>query len=1108
MRNLGAALLALLFVAPLPAQDKPKPDTPEQAAGKVIVAFKAEDQKALKALAEKNKPEPWLVADELCFRGEHDAAEAFAKAAPRKDVETLPVYVASQRGKPDNLTARRSLAAAYKALGAKDPKAALAALEGADTSDGDVVSVRVLYCRGTALGSLRRLEESAEAFATAGEGAERIGWLGLASTAFDENGHSAYRRSDWRGALAAWERALTLDESRGYRAGVAKTLANIGLIHRRLREYPKALDCLERALKLYDELGDRAKTARILRNIGLIHQGGDAYVKALPYHERALKLLEDLNDRAGIARVLGNIGLIHKHLGDYATALEYQRQSLRLKEERKDRAGVALTLGNIGNTHMRLGDYAKALECQERALRFYEGSDSRASMARALGSIGLIHKLRGAYAKALNYQERALKLDEEFKNRAGVAITLGNIGNIHKRLGAYAKALDYLERALKRFGELENRGGMASCLGNIGNIHENLGAYDKALDYHERSLKLKERLDDRAGMAGTLGNIGAIHGRRGAYRKALDYQGRSLKIHEELADPAGLAIIFGSIGTTHLRRGAHAKALEYMERALEAAQDVGAVETGVESLWRLAEIHLALKSPAEAARDARRGVERLPALVGRLAEQQGATARDRWAGLLETGVRAGLQLGDPGEVSFFLESGRAGSLLESLGGRMALGSLAVPEGLAKEERAARAGVLAARALQDRALRAGKRKEIRAARTALQAAHKKLLEVVAKIQREAKAAANVVYPEADPLERIRVRLSGNEAMILYALMSEEAVALVVRRAGARTVSLGKTATIEKVCAALAGGGDGANTQGVSVPKATSRAELLDPDSDPAAQARKLRALVVAPLRLDRSVRRLLISPQGALASVPFAVLAGELEVAYVASGTTYGVLLDERRKHGRDVLALGDPDYSVEADPHALSVHTRGGPLARLPESRGEAKAVGDTLLLDKGASRTGLGKALASGKRWRSVHLACHGLVRADQPLLSSLALTPDAESGGFVTVLDVFGMKIPADLVVLSACETGRGKVYQAEGIVGFTRAFIFAGAPRVIVSLWKVDDAATRALMVKFYELWKPGKMPTATALKQAQEYVASQEKWKHPYYWAAWQLWGLAD
>jgi CHAT domain-containing protein len=235
---------------------------------------------------------------------------------------------------------------------------------------------------------------------------------------------------------------------------------------------------------------------------------------------------------------------------------------------------------------------------------------------------------------------------------------------------------------------------------------------------------------------------------------------------------------------------------------------------------------------------------------------------------------------------------------------------------------------------------------------------------------------------------------------------------------------------------------------------------------------------------------------------------------VPSGTTYGVLLEQRDQRGDSILALGDPDYGVgrAARQDALTVMRGASDLSALPGTRAEAKAVGDRVLLGRDASETGLRRAVEAGHRWRAVHLACHGLIRTDRPVLSSLALTADAENDGFVSVLDVFRLKIPADLVVLSACETARGSVYHAEGVVGFTRAFMFAGAPRVLVSLWKVDDEATRALMTKFYQLWSPpdGKqgLPTATALRRAQEHVRAQERWRHPYYWAAWQLWGLPD
>jgi CHAT domain-containing protein len=107
--------------------------------------------------------------------------------------------------------------------------------------------------------------------------------------------------------------------------------------------------------------------------------------------------------------------------------------------------------------------------------------------------------------------------------------------------------------------------------------------------------------------------------------------------------------------------------------------------------------------------------------------------------------------------------------------------------------------------------------------------------------------------------------------------------------------------------------------------------------------------------------------------------------------------------------------------------------------------------------------------------------------------------------------MRISADLAVLSACETAKGKVVQGEGIVGLTRAFMYAGAPRVLCSLWKVDDAATKALMVRFYELWNPATgegLPAAEALRKAQDFIRSQVRWKDPRYWAAWVLWGLPD
>jgi len=143
-------------------------------------------------------------------------------------------------------------------------------------------------------------------------------------------------------------------------------------------------------------------------------------------------------------------------------------------------------------------------------------------------------------------------------------------------------------------------------------------------------------------------------------------------------------------------------------------------------------------------------------------------------------------------------------------------------------------------------------------------------------------------------------------------------------------------------------------------------------------------------------------------------------------------------------------------------------------------------------------------------------LARKSDVLMAALSLQVgdfyiEAGSDGFLTCLEILRLRVPADLVVLSACETAKGRIYLTEGIVGLTRAFMHAGTPRVLCSLWKVDDEATRALMGAFYERWNPDEgegLPAAAALKRAQEFVRGHEKWEQPYYWAAWVLWGLPE
>ncbi len=142
--------------------------------------------------------------------------------------------------------------------------------------------------------------------------------------------------------------------------------------------------------------------------------------------------------------------------------------------------------------------------------------------------------------------------------------------------------------------------------------------------------------------------------------------------------------------------------------------------------------------------------------------------------------------------------------------------------------------------------------------------------------------------------------------------------------------------------------------------------------------------------------------------------------------------------------------------------------------------------------------------QYRYLHFATHGYLDSEQPELSAIVLALVDKNGhpqsGFLRANDIYNLKLPADLVVLSACQTGLGKEIRGEGIVGLTRGFMYAGVPRVIVSLWSVNDRATEALMAAFYEKLLKEKLTPAAALRQAQMTMLKDKQWSAPYYWAA--------
>ena len=347
-------------------------------------------------------------------------------------------------------------------------------------------------------------------------------------------------------------------------------------------------------------------------------------------------------------------------------------------------------------------------------------------------------------------------------------------------------------------------------------------------------------------------------------------------------------------------------------------------------------------------------------------------------------------------------------------------------------------------------------------------------------------------------------------------------------------------------------------------AQRKARLAAEDEEYRKAATKLSQMVLGPIIGQVAGKRLLIVADGALEYIPFSALpiptsdSSKAQVPLVAEHEivnlpSVSVLAMLRRQAGertaqptKEVAILADPVFDKsdprvgeapghpiggneisEARPSEPSEHLArslrdvdngtswsGGGLSRLAFSRREASAImaiakpGTSMeALDFDASReTALSVQLS---QYRIVHFATHGLLDNEHPELSGLVLTlvdPEGKPrNGFIDLEDVYNLTLPSDLVVLSACETGLGKEISGEGLVGLTRGFMYAGASRVVASLWKVDDVATSELMAEFYKGILQSGLPPAAALRRAQMEIQKQKRWADPYYWAAFTLQG---
>jgi tetratricopeptide (TPR) repeat protein/CHAT domain-containing protein len=942
-------------------------------------------------------------------------------------------------------------------------------------------------------------------------------FVGLAIIA-DAQGKYADAEARYKRALAIEEKALGAEHPE-----VAPTLNNLAIVLRKEGRYPEAEETYKRVLAIRQKtLGaDHPDLAATLGNLALVYADQAKYADAEELHKRALAIKEKTlgKDHPDVAATLGGLALAYAEQGKYRDAEQLHKRALAIQEKVHggDHPKVAGALDNLAIVYWVQGKYADAEGLSRRALDIYEKSlgKDHLDVAATLDNLALVYASQGRYADAEGLSRRALGIYEKSlgKDHLALARNLNNLATMYESEGKHAEAAELQKRALaikeKALGD--SHPSVAASLDNLAIAYESQGKHADAQALHKRALAIYENAlgKDHPEVASTIINLAVSYEKQGDYTDAGQLYERALAIREKVLGPdhPDVAQILNALAIFSGERGNTANALAYSRRATAAVIAHAATATGS-----------AGRAGAEGL------VEQRTGYFVRDVANLTAAARDRLEPEAELGREAFI-------MAQWAKQSTAAAAVQQMGARFAAGT-DVLAALVRE----RQDLSVLWRERDKALVAalGKPQDqqssttLAALRRNLAETETKLVANTARLEREFPDYAALASPKPLKVEEAQQLLRADEALVFFLPGKSESYVFALTQDGFEwhTIGLGEEQLSEKI---------------VALRNGLDLAKLLKPTRNPVlfdlVLAHELYVALFGPVEpLVQSKRQLLVVSSGALTSLPFHLLLTQppsepvtqirdmaryrdapwlmkrqaLSVLPSVASLRTLRLLARRAEAPKAMIGFGDPIF--DPTERAKAVVERGGSRSRAAITRAysefwqgssldrKALALALPTLLDtadelqavaakmqKDASETTVKRAPLAD--YRVVYFATHGLIAGDVKGLgeSALALTipsePSVMDDGLLTASEVAQLKLNADWVVLSACNTAAGEKPGAEALSGLARSFFYAGARALLVSHWAVDSEATTRLISSTFELMTSSpKLGRAEALRRA--------------------------
>lgn len=887
---------------------------------------------------------------------------------------------------------------------------------------------------------------------------------------------------------------------------VGAALNDLSDVQLGLAQVDQSIATAQESVEIHRRLHDDVGEAEAWNRIGNAEFWRDHWQLAFDAFHRALDLSTGAHDRAGQGRAWNNLGNLHKNRGQFEKAFEYLTNALHCFEELGDTRRAAVVTNNIGILYFNRGEYATALEYNGRAMAMNRATDNQARLGASFDSAGNIYLALGSYRRALESFQQALALRRLVGDKAGIMETTHNIGLVHFSLGDYELAIEAYRHALRLNPDVRDESFVAEALQNIGAAAWRLGQHERAAADLRQGLAIAHRLQMRGLEAELLNELGLMTRAAGQPQRALQWFNEALDLRTSIGDQAGITQTLTEVASARLADRHYREALGLGERAVANAQ----AHDQPELLWRAQTVigaaHRRLRQTAEAREALNTALQSVEQLSTRVFGSENLRQHFLEDKLSPYHELVALSVADRGfdQALLVAERSKARVLAQLIGGHHVDDRAILTSEERHERSRLRDGVSTLNAQLDQeegkkvpdrsrldaleSSRRSARDELAAFEAALPTKHPELAAVRGEVQPLTVADLGTLVPDR------------TSAVVEYVVTERQLFAFLLTRDGDRVAVDGHVSDI--------------SAAEISAHAERFRNHIAARDLDIAIEAKALYASLLGPFERRLADRtRLIVVPDAALWNVPFQALLGPQGYVIEHTAISYAPSLAVLRQieglskpaGARTVLIMGRSQFGP---PSSAS-------LGALPDAEHQVQLIRNIYGPSRSAVYSGdeatETQFRAVAPRYSVLHIATHGVLDEASPLYSYLALSPaghGVDDDGRLEAWEIMRLKLTADVVVLAACDTGRGRIAPGEGVIGTMWALFAAGARSMVVSQFAVESKSATGLLVGFHRRLADGRGSKAEQLRAATVELMHTSGFAHPYYWAGFILVGSSE